>query len=70
MDYTFTAPGVYTFLCDVHGASMSGTVTVEDPGADPLENVLVFSKTAGFRHDSIAAGIAAIQRSVRRTTSR
>src|SRR5262245_35541831 len=26
-----------------------------------LENVLVFSKTAGFRHGSIAAGIAAIE---------
>src|SRR3954447_25218800 len=26
VDHTFTAPGVYTFLCDVHGASMSGTV--------------------------------------------
>ena len=30
--------------------------------ADPLENVLVFSKTAGFRHDSIPEGIAAIQK--------
>ena len=28
--------------------------------ADPF-SVLVFSKTAGFRHDSIPAGIAAIQ---------
>ena len=61
VDYTFTAPGVYTFICDVHGAGMSGTVTVEDPGADPLENVLVFSKTAGFRHTSIDEGIVAIQ---------
>ena len=61
VDYTFNAPGVYTFLCDVHGADMSGTVTVEEPGADPLENVLVFSETAGFRHDSIPEGIAAIQ---------
>jgi PKD repeat protein len=60
VDYTFTAPGVYTFVCDVHGG-MTGTVTVEDPGADPLENVLVFSKTAGFRHSSIDEGIAAIQ---------
>ena len=40
---------------------MSGTVTVQNPGADPLENVLVFSETAGFRHDSIDEGIAAIQ---------
>ena len=55
-------PGVYTFVCDVH-PSMTGTVTVEDPGSDPLENVLVFSKTSAttFRHDSIPAGIAAIQ---------
>ncbi|HWM08730.1 MAG TPA: ThuA domain-containing protein, partial [Solirubrobacteraceae bacterium] len=60
VDYTFSAPGVYTFVCDVHGSGMSGTVTVEEPGADPLENVLVFSATAGFRHDSIPAGIAAI----------
>src|SRR3954454_1846863 len=29
--------------------------------ADPLQNVLVFSKTAGFRHDSIPQGIAAVQ---------
>jgi cytochrome c len=29
--------------------------------AAPLERVLVFSKTAGFRHDSIPAGITAIQ---------
>ena len=55
-----TPPGVYTFVCDVH-PGMTGTVTVEDAGADPLENVLVFSETAGFRHDSIDEGIAAIQ---------
>ena len=29
--------------------------------SDPLQRVLVFSKTAGFRHDSIPQGIAAIQ---------
>ena len=29
--------------------------------AAPLEKVLVFSKTAGFRHDSIPAGITAVQ---------
>ncbi len=60
-DYTFTAPGIYTFLCEVHPVNMTGSVTVEDPNADPLENVLVFSKTAGFRHSSIDEGIAAIQ---------
>jgi cytochrome c len=59
VEHTFAAPGIYTFLCDLH-PGMSGTVTVEE--ADPLENVLVFSKTAGFRHsDSIPQGIAAIQ---------
>jgi cytochrome c len=30
--------------------------------ADPTYDVLVFSKTAGFRHDSIPAGIAAIKK--------
>jgi type 1 glutamine amidotransferase len=36
----------------------------EDPGAQPapvLENVLVFTRTLGFRHDSIAAGVEAIR---------
>src|SRR6478736_6515334 len=54
---TFTAPGTYNFLCDIH-AGMTGSVTVTAP---KLERVLVFSKTGGFRHDSIPQGIAAIQ---------
>jgi plastocyanin len=34
--YTFTAPGTYTFFCELHKASMSGTVTVTDEtGAPP-----------------------------------
>ena len=37
---------------------MTGSVTVAAP---KLERVLVFSKTGGFRHDSIPQGIAAIQ---------
>ena len=61
IDRTFGEAGLYNFLCRIHGA-MNGSVTVEDePPADPLENVLVFSETAGFRHDSIPQGIAAIQ---------
>ena len=47
-----------TRSCASSTARMTGTVTVE---SDPLEKVLVFSETAGFRHDSIPAGIAAIQ---------
>lgn len=31
------------------------------PAQEPAWRVLVFSKTAGFRHDSIAAGIATVQ---------
>jgi len=54
----FEDPGVYTYLCELH-SGMSGTITVEE--AEPLENVLVFSKTGGFRHDSIPQGIAAIR---------
>jgi cytochrome c len=54
VEHTFTAPGTYTFHCTLHGG-MSGTVTVE-----PYD-VLVFSRTTGFRHESaIAAGRAAI----------
>ena len=37
---------------------MTGSITVEAPA---LDRVLVFSKTGGFRHDSIPQGIAAIQ---------
>ena len=37
------------------------TATAASAQAPALDNVLVFSKTAGFRHDSIPAGIAAIQ---------
>jgi cytochrome c len=61
VEFTFTAPGVYTFLCQVHAGTMTGSVTVQDAPADTLENVLVFSKTAGFRHSSIDEGIAAME---------
>ncbi len=37
------------------------TLTAAAEEAQPEASVLVFSKTAGFRHDSIPAGIAAIQ---------
>ena len=62
-EYTFTTPGTYTFVCEVHPVNMTGSVTVTDPGAPAgeLDKVLVVSKTAGFRHDSIPQGIAAIQ---------
>ena len=56
---TFDEPGVYTFVCSIHPSTMQGSVTVEE--AAELTNVLVFSKTGGFRHDSIDEGIAAIQ---------
>src|SRR4051794_20167825 len=57
---TFDTPGTYTFVCSVH-AGMGGSITVADAPANQLSKVLVFSKTAGFRHDSIPQGIAAIQ---------
>ncbi len=56
---TFSTPGTYTFVCNVHNG-MTGSITVADAPAT-LSKVLVFSKTAGFRHDSIPQGIAAIQ---------
>jgi plastocyanin len=34
--YTFTAPGTYTFACELHRSTMTGTVTVTDAtGAPP-----------------------------------
>src|SRR5262245_546981 len=42
---TFEDPGTYTFRCNFHGG-MTGTVTVEADSYD----VLVFSRTTGFRH--------------------
>ena len=61
VESTFDTAGTYTFLCEIH-SEMTGSVTVEDaPPPDALERVLVFSKTEGFRHDSIPAGIAAIE---------
>ncbi|MET0411266.1 MAG: ThuA domain-containing protein [Polyangiaceae bacterium] len=44
----------------VAGAGGTGAVTTP-PAARTLSNVLVFSRTTGFRHDSIPAGISAIQ---------
>ncbi|MYV54058.1 ThuA domain-containing protein [Streptomyces sp. SID3212] len=41
-------------------ASRGAPVTSAAPAA-PLTSVLVFSKTAGFRHSAIAAGIAAVR---------
>ena len=56
--HTFDAPGIYTFRCNLHGG-MTGTITVE---SDEPDDVLVFSRTTGFRHESaIAAGRTAIQ---------
>jgi cytochrome c len=55
----FDNAGTYTFLCKIH-SGMTGSVTVAAP-TNTLDKVLVFSKTAGFRHDSIPQGIAAIQ---------
>ena len=57
IERTFNTAGVYTFLCTLH-TGMTGSITVEAPA---LDRVLVFSKTGGFRHDSIPQGIAAIQ---------
>ncbi|HET9736477.1 MAG TPA: ThuA domain-containing protein [Solirubrobacteraceae bacterium] len=51
-------------LLAVVGTLLAGLFTASVAPAQeagPLEKVLVFSKTAGFRHDSIPQGIAAIE---------
>ena len=64
--HTYTAGGDYEAEVTVSDgtAERSRTVTVNVFGADDPEarfRVLVFSKTAGFRHDSIDEGHAAIE---------
>ncbi|MBB5922972.1 glucose/arabinose dehydrogenase [Actinoalloteichus hoggarensis] len=44
-----------------HGGTPPGLGDPPDHGSDEEFDALVFSKTAGFRHDSIPAGIAAIE---------
>ncbi|MET9556992.1 ThuA domain-containing protein [Streptomyces sp. NPDC006645] len=43
-------------------AQTQAPAPAQAPAAAPLTKVLVFSKTAGFRHSAIPAGIAAVQR--------
>ena len=58
VEHTFDAPGTYTFRCNLHGG-MTGSVTVE--ASDDPYDVLVFSRTTGFRHETaIAAGKTAL----------
>src|SRR3954453_9360189 len=57
---TFDTPGVYSFLCKIH-SGMTGSVTVQAAGGNTLSKVLVFSKTAAFRHDSIPQGLAMVE---------
>ena len=57
---TFDTPGVYTFLCKVH-SGMTGSVTVAGRRRPRSRRCSSSRKTAGFRHDSIPQGIAAIQ---------
>ena len=55
VERTFNTAGTYTYICRIHGG-MTGTVTVEGATA-PRFDVLVFSRTTGFRHaEAIAAG--------------
>ena len=35
IEYTFSAPGVYTFVCEVHPGTMTGSVTVGDATPTP-----------------------------------
>ena len=64
--HTYTAPGVYEAEVTVSDGdaqrSQAVTITVlaaDDPNA--RFRVLVFSRTTGFRHDSIDEGIAAVK---------
>ena len=47
-------------ICAVLGVTLAGPLSLASAAEDPYD-VLVFSKTAGFRHSSISSGITAIQ---------
>ena len=51
---------ITALACAVLGIGVAGSFSPA-AAADPAYQVLVFSKTAGFRHSSIGAGITAIQ---------
>ena len=51
---------ITALACAVLGVGVAGAFTPAS-AVDPAYQVLVFSKTAGFRHSSIGPGIAAIQ---------
>jgi plastocyanin len=44
---TFTQPGTYTFYCTVHGAAMSGTITVAAAPAEPPATTAAPTAPAG-----------------------
>ncbi|MEO9326257.1 PKD domain-containing protein [Nocardioides sp. C4-1] len=50
--YTFTKPGTYYYICVIHGATMQGTVVVEEGDPEPVNsaptaNPLVDPRTGG-----------------------
>ncbi|WP_182905710.1 ThuA domain-containing protein [Microbispora sp. H13382] len=49
-------------LSAIVAPAFAGTSALAAPADDSAFRVLVFSKTAAFRHDSIPAGVAAIQK--------
>lgn len=50
-----------TSACLPAGPTGCPSTPAPGPGTDPTSTVLVFSRTTGFRHDSIATGIARLQ---------
>jgi uncharacterized protein len=48
------------------GAALTLLATLPSPPASQAERMLVFTKTAGYRHDSIPAAVAAIRELARR----
>ena len=46
-------------LCALLGGASAASQVAPAPAASPLPRVLVFSKTAGFRHQSIPDGVKA-----------
>lgn len=61
LDVARLAPAVLLGLCLMVALGFSKGASTASADQEPAFAVLVFSKTAGYRHDSIPAGIAAIK---------
>ncbi len=62
---TFTKPGIYPYLCVIHGKSMSGTITVTDPSQAVLSPAQVIHQAKVAMKKQLEKGRALIPEALR-----